>query len=176
MNKKKLLVYLVPFLLITSVASGASMFLVQVEQPVTYNSDQLSISYATSEDSTNPAYESVTLSDTQQVSEADFSAQGFQHQYHQYIKVSYPDSYDKKIVFNFSEPAEFDNQMGFTIIEGKKGYNETTVSVDSWGTIEHSETLQASGDTIEFTVVYTIKSTVPSTSGPVNTDITTESL
>ncbi|MGM0509735.1 MAG: right-handed parallel beta-helix repeat-containing protein [Thermoplasmatota archaeon] len=113
-----------------------------------------------------PSWDLLPFKDTTVTQTANFSYSGSSIQYHTYVKINNPaGTSDVRITAEIEEPEAFSDQMGFTILNGTVAPNEIgNATVDEWGSITHGIPVYA-GETENFTVVYTLDSSVPPSNG-----------
>ena len=151
---KRALVYMVGIILIASVVAGAGLWLLNVQVPIRYE-EPYRISMSNEE--IYPTWNLLPFKNTVVTEEADFSYSGYAWEYHTYVSIENPaDTSDVRIQVTIEEPEAFNNNMGFTVLDGiiEPPYEHT--AVDEWGTITFGVPV-AAGNTVEFTVIYTLQ-------------------
>jgi len=108
------------------------------------------------EDEDEYEWRQLPFKDTTEHATADFSETGWNQQYHQYVRIENPETgSNANVEFTVEEPDEFDNQMGFTVLEGIVEPGETEGIAEEDGSIERNRAV-AAGETDYFTVIYTL--------------------
>ncbi len=156
-------VWFIASTLVIGTVLGAGIWLLNVEVPIRYDQPYI---ISMSDEERLPEWETLRFKDTIVTQEADFSYSGLGTQYHQYVSIENPEGgANVNIMIDITEPASFDDDMGFTILPGIVEPGEAdNESVEEWGSISHNEIL-AADQTVEFTAIYTLSTGVPEDDG-----------
>lgn len=156
-------VWLMAIVLIVSVVAGAGIWILSVEVPIEYEEPY---KIYMSNEEVYPSWDLLPFKDTTVTQTANFSHSGSSIQYHTYVNIENPaGTSDVRITVEIEEPEAFNDEMGFTVLNGTVSPSEIgNATVDSWGSITHGVPVYA-GDTENFTVVYTLASSVPASNG-----------
>ncbi len=156
---KRVAVYFIAFTLVIGTALGAGLWLLNVEVPIRY--DEPYRIYMSNEE-IHETWNLLPFKDTIVTETADFSYSGYEFEYHSYVRIENPeDTSNVRIMVNIEEPEDFDNNMGFTVLDGIVEPPYTDVAGDDWGNITFGVPVEA-GETVEFTVIYTLSDAPPS--------------
>lgn len=162
--------YATAVVLVAGAAWGASVWLTDVDTPISYDEPYTIEMSDQTDDSTAGDFEAVPYKSTTTLSEtADFTASGDSSQYHEYVKVVNPEATGSvNLKVEIEQPQDFDDTgetMGFTVLDGHVEPGDVEdVQVEQWRSITHEMDV-SSGETAEFTVVYTLGDDAPSSDG-----------
>lgn len=169
---KNLIVYLIPVILVVGVVAGAGIWLLNVEVPVEYD-EPYKISMSQNEIGPDYEWETLQFRESSTTNTAYFNDTGSGLLYHQYVKIENPTGgANVNIIAEIKEPAGFNDQMGFTVLNGIVEPGEAgEAEVEQWGNINTGDIPVAAGETKKITVIYTLGNDVPaSNSYSVNWD------
>jgi len=173
---KNAAVWLMAIVLIFGVVAGAGIWLLNVEVPIEY--DQPYVISMSQNETGDYNWRELPVRDTTTTDTADFGATLPSVSYNQYVKIENPEGgADVNVTAEINEPSDFSDDMGFTILSGIVEPTEVPngTGVDSWGSITHS-VLVPKGETLNFTVIYTLSKNVTASSDQVVTWGFSESL
>ncbi len=145
---------IIALVLIVGVVYGAAIWIMDTEVSVDYHE---AINIQMSDEERHPEWENITLRDTTKIHEADFNHSEPIDQYYTYAFLNNTHSErDVNISYEIEEPEDFNNEMGFTILEGivDPGADEE-FDVEEWGEISDIANISAQDEEF-FTVVYTL--------------------
>jgi len=168
---KNLIVYLIPVILVVGVVAGAGIWLLNVEVPVEYD-EPYKISMSQNEIGPDYEWETLQFRESSTTNTAYFNDTGSGLLYHQYVKIENPTGgANVNVIAEIKEPAGFNDQMGFTVLNGIVEPGEASEEVEQWGNINTGDIPVAAGETKKITVIYTLGNDVPaSNSYSVNWD------
>jgi len=154
---KKLSVYAIAILLLAGTTMGAGIWLMDAEVPIEYD-EPYTVKMSQSEvDGYN--WQALQFRDSTKLTEtADFGATGSGVVYHQYVQIENPEGgANVNLIAEINEPAGFNDQMGFTVLDGIVEPGETSeTEVEQWGSINTGDIPVPAGENENFTVIYTL--------------------
>ena len=145
---------IIALVLIVGVVYGAAIWIMDTEVSVDYHE---AITIRMSDEERHPEWENITHRETTRIDEGNFSDSDPIDEYYAYAHLNNTDrGQEVNISVEIEEPEEFDDEMGFTILEGiVDPDNDENFTVDEWGSITHQVNLSAEEENF-FTVVYTL--------------------
>ncbi len=156
---KAIPVLAVSVLLIIGVVYGAGIWIFDTQIPLDYDPP---ITIAMSDEERYYDWKNITLRDTTVLDEANFSHSEPLNRYYTYVKLNNSaGSYPVNISIHIQEPKGFQDQMGFTVLDGivEPGKAED-VPVENWNSTTHQENVSV-GEVNYFTVIYTLAEDAP---------------
>ncbi len=152
-------VWFIALTLVIGTVLGAGLWLLNVQVPIRYE-EPYRIDMSNEE--IYPTWNELPFKNTVVTEEANFSYSGYEFEYHTYVRIVNPaNTSDVRIKVNIEEPAAFNDNMGFTVLDGIVAPPYANTTVDEWGNISFGVPVPA-GNTVEFTVIYTLSGAPPS--------------